>query len=190
MALQGDVALAGGIGGGSERRHGGAPSAAPSVAGSPFWMAPEVLAHVHEQNTLCSYNTHYAAISCYNIPHLSCRLSLIAHRCAYTLHTLHLQVIEMAGVSAACDVWSLGATIIELVSGHPPYWELPALSAMFHIVQDGEVPLPESLSLSPACRDFLGECFRKEPSFRKSAAELAAHPWITSNVAGRCCRRR
>ena len=45
------------------------------------------------------------------------------------------EVIEMSGSSSACDVWSVGCTVIELLTGKPPYFDLPAMSALFHIVQ-------------------------------------------------------
>ena len=90
------------------------------------------------------------------------------------------EVVEMAGATSASDVWSVGATVLELVSGKPPYFDLPPMAALFHIVQDETVPLPDGLS--PALREFLSECFRKEPSFRKTAALLLEHPWIVTNV--------
>lgn len=31
----------------------------------------------------------------------------------------------MTGTTTACDVWSVGCTIIELLEGKPPYFDLP-----------------------------------------------------------------
>ncbi|MBN8138682.1 hypothetical protein J0J21_23435, partial [Vibrio vulnificus] len=45
------------------------------------------------------------------------------------------QVIEMSGVSAASDIWSVGCTVIELLSCVPPYYDLQNMSALYHIVQ-------------------------------------------------------
>ncbi|RYG42666.1 hypothetical protein EON68_01550, partial [archaeon] len=86
----------------------------------------------------------------------------------------------MAGTSSACDIWSLGCTVIELLVGSPPYFELPPLSALFRIVQDESPPLPDGIS--PALRDFLSQCFRKEPSFRATALDLLKHPWLSANL--------
>ena len=92
------------------------------------------------------------------------------------------EVIEMAGtgVSSAVDIWALGCTVVELLTGKPPYYDLPAMSALFHIVADECVPLPDGIS--PALRDFLNDCFRKEPTFRKTATELMQHHWIMRHV--------
>ena len=89
------------------------------------------------------------------------------------------EVIEQKGnISAKCDIWSLGSTIIQLLTTYPPYYELNWVGALFRIVQDGCPPLPEDIS--PNLRDFLLRCFEKEPEKRASAKELLMHPWITT----------
>ena len=55
------------------------------------------------------------------------------------------EVIEMAGVSAACDVWSVGCTVVELLTEHPPYFDLQPMAALFRIVQDAHPPLPDAV---------------------------------------------
>lgn len=46
-----------------------------------------------------------------------------------------LQVIEMSGVCAASDIWSVGCTVIELLTCVPPYYDLQPMPALFRIVQ-------------------------------------------------------
>lgn len=89
------------------------------------------------------------------------------------------EVIELKGATTKSDIWSLGCTCIELVSGKPPYSDLLAMSAMFHIVEDEYPPLPESISQDMS--RFLLCCFQKDPTDRKSGNELQRHAWITSN---------
>lgn len=63
------------------------------------------------------------------------------------------EMIEMIGhLSTACDIWSLGCTIIELLTGHPPYFELEQYPALFRIVEDPHPPLPNGLTAD--CLDF------------------------------------
>jgi hypothetical protein len=93
------------------------------------------------------------------------------------------EVIEMSPASTASDIWGVGATIIELLTGAPPYFSLAALPALFRIVQDPHPPLPDSIS--PALRDFLMQCFRKDPVTRLTARKLLEHQWLQTSVARR-----
>ncbi|BGP36943.1 Protein kinase of the Mitotic Exit Network [Rhodotorula kratochvilovae] len=87
------------------------------------------------------------------------------------------EVISLKGALPASDIWSLGATIVELIDGRPPYADLVAMSAMFRIVEDPNgPPIPERCS--PELKAFLARCFRKNPKERPSAEDLFADPWL------------
>ncbi|CAD8209200.1 unnamed protein product [Paramecium octaurelia] len=90
------------------------------------------------------------------------------------------EVIEMSGhLSTSCDIWSLGCTVIELLTGNPPYFDRLQYAAMFQIVQRDCPPLPEGISNE--CRDFLIQCFQKDPTLRDDATTMLKHPWITKS---------
>jgi len=93
------------------------------------------------------------------------------------------EIIELNGATPKSDIWSVGCTIVELLTGAPPYFELQPMPALFRIVQDDLPPIPEGIS--PALRDFLLNCFQKEPMLRRSAKELLKHRWITSHAKKR-----
>ena len=87
------------------------------------------------------------------------------------------EVIEMRNhISTACDIWSLGCTVIELLTGNPPYYNLNQYSALCRIVEDDHPLYPETIS--EQCKDFLIKCFQKEPSMRSEATTLLKHRWI------------
>ncbi|POY71504.1 hypothetical protein BMF94_5817 [Rhodotorula taiwanensis] len=97
------------------------------------------------------------------------------------------EVISMEGALPASDIWSLGATICELVSGAPPYHDLVAMSAMFRIVEDEIPPLPTNAS--PELNAMLHRCFRKLPSERPTAEELFDDPWLRKHAASAAVRK-
>lgn len=88
------------------------------------------------------------------------------------------EVIELTGATTASDIWSLGCTVIELLDGRPPYYNLQPMPALFRIVSDDHPPLPQGAS--PVVLDFLMQCFQKDPNLRVSAKKLLKHPWIVN----------
>lgn len=102
------------------------------------------------------------------------------HECSVvgTPYWMAPEVIELSGATTASDIWSLGCTVIELLDGRPPYHKLQPMHALFRIVNDDHPPLPEGAS--PIVRDFLMQCFQKDPNLRVSARKLLKHPWIVN----------
>ena len=49
---------------------------------------------------------------------------------------------------------SVGCTIVELLTGKPPYYDLAPMAALFRIVQDDYPPLPDGVS-----EVSMNECF-------------------------------
>mmetsp|Transcript_6297 Transcript_6297/g.19010 ORF Transcript_6297/g.19010 Transcript_6297/m.19010 type:complete len:980 (+) Transcript_6297:239-3178(+) len=90
------------------------------------------------------------------------------------------EIISLTGVSTESDIWSLGCTIVELLTGNPPYGDLNEFSAMYRIVTDDRPPLPSDISGS--LEDFLLKCFTKDMAARSKADELLRHKWILENA--------
>ncbi|KAI4384131.1 hypothetical protein MLD38_009896 [Melastoma candidum] len=103
------------------------------------------------------------------------------HSVVGTPYWMAPEVIEMSGVCAASDIWSVGCTVIELLTCIPPYYDLQPMPALFRIVQDDHPPIPDNLS--PDITDFLRQCFKKDARQRPDAKTLLSHPWIQN------CRR-
>ncbi|KAG2136276.1 hypothetical protein BD769DRAFT_1626980 [Suillus cothurnatus] len=91
------------------------------------------------------------------------------------------EVIELKGASTKADIWSLGCTVVELLTGRPPFGDITNTmtdAVMFRIVEN-EMPIPEECS--EPLKDFLQQCFQKEPLMRPNAELLCEHPWLKNN---------
>ncbi|KAI9310716.1 kinase-like domain-containing protein [Dichotomocladium elegans] len=86
------------------------------------------------------------------------------------------EVIELKGASTKSDIWSLGCTIIELLTGKPPYAGMYPMSTLYHIVEDDHPPIPEDVS--EPLRNLLLQCFQKNPDDRPTAETLMRHSWV------------
>ncbi|KAE9603261.1 hypothetical protein Lal_00008294 [Lupinus albus] len=84
--------------------------------------------------------------------------------------------LKNQGYGLAADIWSLGCTVLEMLTRQPPYSDLEGMQALFRIGQ-GELP-PIRESLSKNARDFVLKCLQVNPNKRPSAAQLMYHPFI------------
>lgn len=106
----------------------------------------------------------------------------------------HLSSFADSPAPRIADIWSLGCTIIELINGEPPHYDLAPISALYRIVQvcstyldqylqwainltshtaypqDPRPPFPKDIS--PLLVDFLSRCFTRDPDKRATAAQL------------------
>jgi serine/threonine protein kinase len=106
----------------------------PSIEGTPYWMAPEV--------------------------------------------------IKQQQHGRKVDIWSLGCTVIEMISGRPPFHKFKTqISALYHIGSTNEPPeLPSELSEDG--KDFVLWCLERDPVKRPNVLRLLEHPFITETVEG------
>lgn len=84
------------------------------------------------------------------------------------------------GYGLPADIWSLGCTVLEMLTGQVPYSPLEWMQALFRIGR-GEPPLlPDSLSRD--ARDFILQCIQVNPDKRPTAAQLLDHPFVKRPV--------
>eukprot|EP00026_Physarum_polycephalum_P007946 Phypoly_transcript_08019.p1 GENE.Phypoly_transcript_08019~~Phypoly_transcript_08019.p1 ORF type:complete len:353 (+),score=40.13 Phypoly_transcript_08019:364-1422(+) len=84
------------------------------------------------------------------------------------------EVIEMNAPTPASDIWAVGATIIEMLTSKPPYFEMSPIAAIFRIVQDPHPPIPSNLSENMS--NIIMLCFTRDTSLRPTAEQLLKHP--------------
>lgn len=76
------------------------------------------------------------------------------------------------------DVWSLGITCIELAERKPPYFNMNAMSALYHIAQN-ESPTLSSSEWSDVFKHFVEACLQKLPVKRPTSSRLLSHQFVT-----------
>ena len=72
------------------------------------------------------------------------------------------EVIMQTGHGRSSDLWSVGGTVLEMVTGTPPWKDMQfptVMALMIHIAQSGQAP-PVPDSLSQPLKHFLATCFQ------------------------------
>lgn len=86
------------------------------------------------------------------------------------------EVISGEGYGRKADIWSVGCTVVEMLTQRPPWAEFEAMAAIFKIATQPTNPsLPPHVS--DHCREFLRRIF-VETKQRPSADELLRHIFV------------
>ncbi|VVA90271.1 unnamed protein product [Arabis nemorensis] len=87
------------------------------------------------------------------------------------------EVIRREYQGPESDVWSLGCTVIEMLTGKPA-WEDMGIDSLSRIGFSDELPV-FPVTLSENGRDFLDKCLKRDPSQRWSCDQLLHHPYLS-----------
>ncbi|XP_015934718.1 mitogen-activated protein kinase kinase kinase 1 [Arachis duranensis] len=85
------------------------------------------------------------------------------------------------GYGLPADMWSLGCTVLEMLTGKLPYSEFESMQALYRIGKGERPSMPDSLSKD--ARDFILQCLQVNPDHRPTAAQLLSHPFIQRPVS-------
>ncbi|GMI90897.1 MAPK/ERK kinase kinase 1 [Hibiscus trionum] len=80
------------------------------------------------------------------------------------------------GYGLPADIWSLGCTVLEMLTRQIPYHYLECMQALFRIGRGQPPAVPDSLSKD--ARDFILKCLQVNPDARPTAAVLLQHPFV------------
>lgn len=103
---------------------------------------------------------------------------MMAMTLAGSLNWMAPEIISNRGATTLSDIWSLGATVLELLTGNPPFHNLVDLNVYYAIENDSFIP-PNYLS--PLAQDFLLSCFQKNMYKRPTALQLLKHRWLSND---------
>jgi hypothetical protein len=92
---------------------------------------------------------------------------------------------EAGGYGVKSDIWSLGCTIVEMLTGKPPWPECNSMwAAVYKIANSTGLPTEIPPDVDPELMDLLEKCFERNPKLRPTAAELLKHPFLAKAAEG------
>ncbi|CAM4790070.1 unnamed protein product [Rotaria magnacalcarata] len=96
-----------------------------------------------------------------------------------TAHWTAPEIIQGSIFGRKADIWSLGCTIVEMLTTGPPWQNLQPIAAIFHIAtcDKQEYQLPENVS--NCAREFIDACLTKDYHQRPTADDLINHPFLS-----------
>lgn len=87
------------------------------------------------------------------------------------------EVITQSQYDTKADIWSLGITLYEMVTGAPPHAKEDQMRALLIIPKAKAPRLPDSVG-TKEMKDFVATVLREEASDRPTAEELQRSKWI------------
>ncbi|ESP01178.1 hypothetical protein LOTGIDRAFT_139776 [Lottia gigantea] len=92
-----------------------------------------------------------------------------------TPHWMAPEVINGEGYGRKADIWSVGCSIVEMLSTKPPFYEYEPFAAMFQIVQCKHPKYELPPTVSNLAKEFLAHTFQRTQIDRPSAEDLLKH---------------
>lgn len=86
------------------------------------------------------------------------------------------EVVKNEPYSAKVDIWSLGCTVLEMLTSERPWISLNQIAALYNLGKLNAPALPDNIS--NCAKDFLKQCFIIDPVKRPTATELLNHPFL------------
>ncbi|XP_071941990.1 mitogen-activated protein kinase kinase kinase 2-like isoform X2 [Antedon mediterranea] len=88
------------------------------------------------------------------------------------------EIINGEGYGRKADVWSIGCTVVEMLTTKPPWAEFEAMAAIFKIATQPTNPsLPGNVSND--AKDFIRCTFQQAPKDRPLAVQLLGHRFVS-----------
>lgn len=89
------------------------------------------------------------------------------------------EIIKQQQYSTPADIYSLGATVVELAEGFPPLFEKDVGFAMAEVSSIGSPGLREPGKVSKELHDLITACLSYDPNKRPTIAQLFKHPFFS-----------
>jgi len=82
------------------------------------------------------------------------------------------EVIKQSDYNEKADIWSIGVTVIEMVTGYPPFHDVHPMKALFLIPKSEPPHLDNHPTASKPLQEFVKLCCQKDDAARPSVKQL------------------
>ncbi|KAJ3695932.1 hypothetical protein LUZ60_001309 [Juncus effusus] len=103
-----------------------------------------------------------------------------AKSCKGSVYWMAPEVAKSRPYGPSADIWSLGCTVLEMLTGKLPYPDTEWMPALFKIGRGERPPIPATLSED--ARDFIDKCLQVNAGNRPSAVDLLKHPFLKRSL--------
>lgn len=90
------------------------------------------------------------------------------------------EVIRGESYSISADIWSMGSTVVEMLTGNPPYHDMEPYAALFRIANTNKIEFQSSEPLSAEMQSFIDQMFISNPHERATAETLLRCGFLAS----------
>lgn len=99
-----------------------------------------------------------------------------------TPHWMAPEVINGEGYCRKADIWSVGCTIVEMLTMKPPWPDLETMAAIYKIATSEHPKYELPPNVTEIARDTIRSCFRRNSRERPTAEDLLRHRFINENT--------
>lgn len=100
------------------------------------------------------------------------------HSMVGTPYWMAPELLKMDGYNYKVDIWSLGITVIEMSTKHPPKYKQKPMKAMISIINDPPPKIIQSSRCSKNMIDFVSKCLTIDSNKRPTAQKLLKHQFF------------
>lgn len=163
-----------------------------AVAGTPLYMAPELLLYLTKKGTSSGSSADVTSSSdcssASSAPGACAQSGCSCWGAASQPHQQQKSALRQLA-TPKLDIWGLGTVVYLLLAGKDILCDSYDLEDMADVVSASSgIRLPSSVRASAAARDFLARVLEREPAKRACAKELLGHPWLAGMSAAHAKR--
>jgi len=100
---------------------------------------------------------------------------------AGTIFFMAPEVVKGNSYSCSCDIWSMGMTLVQMITGEEPYCGKGRKSDVLDLIVNNHLPVI-GRPIDPDVNDFLHKCLTYDPKVRATASQLLQHCFLSSRA--------